>query len=326
MQQIVGDARQASALRKQRATELPQDVTLASPPSGHWNDLRTASIRGDRRIYCEGPARERGRGGLTMWKSWVFIVALAGCATAPAELPPPTLPRPTPAAFAFDSAPGDSIRPVIEADARVARAQIETFFGQPFRQPVSVLVAPNRAAFDAALPAAWGIAPSQCWMVGVGVADNLYLVSPTAWASDACEHDAADAQHVQDIVTHELVHAFHGQHNPSRDFANAEEVGWFVEGLAVYVAGQLDRGRSSNPAEAIAADAAPTRLAEAWSGRYRYGVCGSMVQYIDQTYGRATVIALLSATTQQQVLDRLGVSEADFLTAWRAWVEHARAA
>lgn len=259
-----------------------------------------------------------------MWKL-ILAVALVGCAGAPAELPPPTLPRPTPAAFSFDSDPSDPARAVIEADAAIARTQIEAFFGQPFRQPVSIVIAPNRAAFDAALPTAWGIAPSQCWMVGVGVADNLYLVSPTAWTTDACEHSAADAQHVQDIVTHELVHAFHGQHNPSRDFSSAEEVGWFVEGLAVYVAGQLDRGRSSNPAEAIAAGAAPTSLAEAWSGRYRYGVCGSMVRYIDQTYGRATVRALLSATTQQHVLDRLGVSEAEFLTAWRAWVEQARA-
>lgn len=255
-----------------------------------------------------------------MWKPYVLAIALAGCASTPAELPPPQLPRPTSAAFSFDSAPDDPARAAIEADAAVARTQIEAFFGQPFRQPVSILIAPSRAAFDAALPAAWGIAPSQCWMVGVGVADNLYLISPTAWTTDACEHNAADAQHVQDIVTHELVHAFHGQSNPSRDFSNAEEVGWFVEGLAVYVAGQLDRGRNSNPADAIAAGAAPTSLGDAWSGRYRYGVCGSMVQYIDQTYGRATLLAMLSMTTQQQVLQRLGTTEPEFLAAWQAWV------
>ena len=209
-------------------------------------------------------------------------VLAAGCTT---PLPDQTIAS-TPAvergAFAFSAPVDDPSRATIEADAAVARAQIELFFGQPFADPVEILIAGNRAQFDAAVPAAWGIAPSQCWMVGVGVADNLYLLSPSAWASDACEHNAGDAQHVQDIVTHELAHAFHGQHNPTRDFTGADEVGWFVEGLAVYVAGQLDRGRLSNPAEAIAAGAAPASLADAWSGRYRYGVSGSMVQYIDQ--------------------------------------------
>lgn len=256
-----------------------------------------------------------------MLKRLVLVLALSGCAGAPAELPMPQLPQRNPAAFHFESAPEQPSRAAIEADVAIARAQIERFFGQPFRDPVTITIASDRAAFDAALPSDWGIAPSQCWMVGVGVADNLYLLAPSAWATDACEHNAADAQHVQDIVTHELVHAFHGQHNPSRDFSEAEGVGWFVEGLAAYVAGQVDRGRSSSAAEAIAVGAAPTSLAEAWSGRYRYGVCGSMAQYIDETYGRAAILALLGATTQQQVLDRLGVSEAEFLSAWRAWVE-----
>ena len=239
------------------------------------------------------------------------VLFLAGCASAFAQ---------PPAQFVLAGADADPSRAMVEADVAAARARIEQFFGEPFQQPVQINIAASRPAFDAALPAAWGLTPTQCWMVGVGVADRLELLAPSAWASDACEHNGADAQHVQDIVTHELTHAFHGQHNPTRDFTGMDDVGWFVEGLAVLVSGQMERQRGRSAADAIAANAAPAHLADAWSGRYRYGVAGSMVAYIDATYGRATIVALLSATTQQQILERLNVSEDEFLTRWRAWV------
>ena len=206
----------------------------------------------------------------------------------------------------------------VARDIAAGRQRIEAFFGETFRTPVNVLVAPDRAAFDRALPPAWGIAPSQCWMVGVGVADSLYLLSPSAWAHDACDH-SGDAAEVQGVITHELTHAFHGQHNPTRDFTGMDDAGWFVEGLAVVVSGQLDASHAGDARAAIAANAAPTALASAWSGRYRYGVCGSMVRYIEVTYGRRTLIALLNATDNQQILGRLHLREGEFLSLWREW-------
>lgn len=218
-------------------------------------------------------------------------------------------------AHAFPMQGGDA---TIARDVAVGRQRIEAFFGERFASPVNVVVASDRASFDRALPAAWGIAPSQCWMVGVGVAESLYLLSPSAWAHDACEH-RGDAAEVQGIVTHELTHSFHGQHNPTRDFTGMDDAGWFVEGLAVLVSGQLDDAHAGDARAAIAANAAPAALADAWSGRYRYGVSGSMVRFIDVTYGRRTLVTLLPETSNQQILERLHLSEAEFLSRWRTW-------
>lgn len=247
-----------------------------------------------------------------------IALALAACATAQAAHSGPASAPPFP--VAIDAA--DPFRAMVEADVADTRRYVEDFFGAPFAEPVNVTVSANRAAFDASLPAAWGIAPSQCWMVGVGVADSLRLLSPSVWSDRAqvCEH-TGDVGEVQGIIAHELTHAYHGQHNPTRDFTGMDDLGWFVEGLAVLVSGQLAVYHEHDAAEAIAANAAPTSLANAWSGRYRYGVCGSMVAYIDGRYGRAKIIELLAATTQQQALASLGVSEAQFLSDWRASVE-----
>jgi hypothetical protein len=241
--------------------------------------------------------------------------ALGACATL---TPTPTVAAQFPVAIAAN----DASRVAIEADIATARARVEAFFGAPFAEPVHVTVAANRTALDAALPAAWGIAPSQCWMVGVGVADQFFLLSPAVWSDHAqtCDHSGG-AEEVQGVITHELTHSFHGQHNATRDFTGMDDLGWFVEGLAVYVSGQSEGPHAGDARAAIAANAAPTALANAWSGRYRYGVSGSMVAYVDAHYGRAKIIELLAATTQQQALASLGVSEAQFLSDWRAWVQ-----
>lgn len=208
----------------------------------------------------------------------------------------------------------------IEALLPGARAQVEKFFGAPYAEPLHVTLASDRAGFNAAFPKAWGMNQTECWMVGVGVADFLVLLSPADWPKEACDHDARDTQQVRDIVTHELVHMYHGQHNRTRDFTGADDIGWFVEGLAVLVAGQLDHGHEASAAEAIRKGVAPVSLSKAWSGQYRYGVSGSLVRYIDKTYGRKTLVALLPATTQAEILGKLGLSEAELLSRWQAWV------
>ena len=67
-------------------------------------------------------------------------------------------------------------------------------------------------------------------------------------------------------------------------------MGWFVEGLAVYASEQRQRSHRNAARDAIAAGKAPKRLAEAWSGRYRYGVSGSVVEFVDRRDGQASML------------------------------------
>jgi hypothetical protein len=196
---------------------------------------------------------------------------------------------------------------------------VEEFFGQPYREAFTIDLLPDRGAFDDSFPPAWGLSRTECWMVATGVADALRMLSPRAWSTEACEHDPEDAAHVRDIVVHELTHVFHGQHNPTGDFVGAEEIGWFAEGLAVVVSGQLAEKRLDARA-AVESGQVPARLTDAWSGQYRYGVAGSMVAFMEDLVGRSAIFAALRFTRQSELLALVELSEEDFLGAWSEYV------
>lgn len=210
----------------------------------------------------------------------------------------------------------------VHADLISAERRITRELGE-FPDTVGVYVYPSRAAFSAGLKRAWGLPETSCWMVGGADDHALHLLAPDRWGEEACEHDGADPTHVRQIVTHELVHVYHGQANPSTDLGLLEEIGWFTEGLATYISGQLGTRHRGRAAEAIRAGRDPARLADAWSGPFRYGVAGSIVAFIDETWGRGTLADLLGATSQAELLAALGVSEADLLKRWRSWVANA---
>jgi hypothetical protein len=157
-------------------------------------------------------------------------------------------------------------------------------------------------------------------MVASGVGDRLTILSPRVWKTQAAEHNPDDAEHIRDLIAHELVHVYHGQQNPRPDFKDMDDSGWFVEGLAVYVSGQLERSHRSAAADAIQAGKEPTRLADAWSGRYRYGVSGSMVEFVDKRYGRDIVKKLLTVVNNEDALKLLKTTEGEFLESWKSYV------
>jgi hypothetical protein len=226
-------------------------------------------------------------------------------------------PAPAPVELRYASEDPALPRELLESQARA----VASFFDSPFLRPFAVEVLPSRAAFDASLPAEWQMTPTQCWMVACGVADRLRVLSPSVWRTEACEHDPSDAEHVRGIVAHELVHVFHGQHNRSGDFSACDGIDWFVEGLATYASGQLAQSHSLDAHDALANGVAPTKLADAWKGRYRYGVSASLVQFLDHRLGRDALVRMLAATNASELLALAGMTEDELLLAWRASVE-----
>ncbi|MFN3669263.1 MAG: hypothetical protein ACK4VY_08130 [Brevundimonas sp.] len=246
-----------------------------------------------------------------MFKLASFLIAVASTALAGAAAAQTVVD--------FNAASDDPARAQIEPVLRDAVPAVEAFFGVPFPEPVHFVLAKDRSAFDAAFPAAWEMGATQCWMVGVGVADFLVMLSPGVWATQVCDHSGS-ADEVRGILTHELVHTYHGQHNPTRDFTGAEDAGWFVEGLAVLVSGQLTEERLEAVREAVRRGEGPTSLETVWAGRSRYGQAGSLVQFVDQTWGRARLNTLLEARNTAELLSQLETTEADLIRDWRAWL------
>ena len=226
-----------------------------------------------------------------------------------------------PVPFSFSASKRDHASVLLQADVETSRAAIEHFFGRPFVDPVKVTIAAGRKEFDAAIPVNWGVTPSQCWMVGAGIYDRLIVLSPNAWAKDACDHKAGDIAEAGTIVRHELTHVIHGQYNPTHDFTGMDDEAWFIEGLATYVSGQLDGDRLARAQAMLEAGQGPKSLADAWSGKEKYGLSGSMAAYIDDKYGREMLINLLDKTSNALILRQLGATEVSFLAGWSTWLK-----
>src|SRR5262249_3820815 len=136
-----------------------------------------------------------------------------------------------------DKATAASLKPHLQW----GQEKVERFFGQPFKKAFEVEVFPDRAAFDEYFRKRWKLPKTAAWMVASGVADRLTILSPRVWKTQAAEHNPADAEHIRDLIAHELVHVYHGQQNPRPDFDGMDDCGWLVEGLGVYVSRQLER-------------------------------------------------------------------------------------
>lgn len=220
----------------------------------------------------------------------------------------------------IQDAQDEPLRTSLQRDVDKGVARVERFFGKPFPKPFTVEVLPSRAAFDKVFKERWGIDHSELWAVAAGVSDAFYILTPRVWKTEAVEHDPNNAGHIRRIIAHELTHVYHGQLNPSKDFEGMDDLGWLVEGLATYVSGQLDEEHRSEDLEAIRKHKEPKALKDAWSGRYRYAVSGSLVRYVDRRFGRKKLVSLLPLTKPADVLNSLRISEAGLLKSWRASV------
>lgn len=198
----------------------------------------------------------------------------------------------------------------------------EDFFGTKFKSGFSVYVHPDRNSLDAQWQKDWQMPTfkSECWMVASGVGPKLDLLSPRIWKEQACDHNPLDTIATQQVIAHEVVHVFHGQHNASPDFSTAEGIDWFVEGLATYASGQLTAKSLNEIKNALKEGTLPTTLDKFWTGKWRYGLSGSMVLYIDKTFGREKLKSLLPLATKAEVLKTLGVGEEKMLSDWKKFI------
>jgi hypothetical protein len=246
-----------------------------------------------------------------------IIVAALASSAAPTEVPWRTA---THAGYTLYYTAGDSaVAPRAAAAVDRGMTRVTRFFGGRFARPIAVRLLPDRAALDRLWQEAWH-APdfhSECWMVASGTAQELDVLSPNAWKTEACEHDPANAAHMDRLIAHELTHVYQGQHSPRPELDGMDDLGWFVEGVAVVASGQLDEEPLAPAKDAVAAHAAPDSLAHAWSGKYRYGVSGSLVRFVDRRVGRRTLARMLADTTQSQLLAHVGLAEGELLARWR---------
>src|SRR5277367_1270627 len=227
------------------------------------------------------------------------------------------LSSPAAARLEFDAPAGDPYADRIRDVAVASQKEVEQFFGRPYPDTIHFQMVADRAAFDAAA-ARFGMSPTQCWMVGLGTGDLLILLSPNDWKKQACEHDPADMPATRQLITHEMVHVFHGQFNSSRDFSGMDDLDWFVEGLAVLASGQLTKERSERMKAAVAKGEAPTSLSKVWTGPDRYAFAGSLVGYVDRTWGRAMTLRLLTVRNTAEALALLEKSGASLLAGWKS--------
>lgn len=201
-------------------------------------------------------------------------------------------------------------------------ASVRQFTGSSYKNEFAVYIHPDRASLDQQWQKDWNMPDfkSECWMVASGVGTRLDMIAPKAWDQQSCEHSYKDKDKTQRLITHELFHVYHGQQNVSPDFSEVIDLDWFVEGFATYASGQCDAARMSEVRKAIEANAAPTSLNIFWTGKLKYGLSGSVVMYIDRTYGREKLKSLLPFKKKEDLLNSLGVNEGDLLTGWKDFI------
>jgi len=201
---------------------------------------------------------------------------------------------------------------------------VTTFLNSSFEKEFNIYIHSDRHSIDSTWQKEWNMPEfkSECWMVASGVANRMDIISPILWDEEACEHIYKETKKTQQLITHELVHVFHGQKNISPDFSNIEGIDWFVEGLATYVSGQCDSLRISEVKRAINDDKIPAKLDSFWSGKIKYGLSGSVVMYIDTKYGRGKLKELLPLSKKPELLTTLKITEKELLKEWKIYIQN----
>lgn len=201
-------------------------------------------------------------------------------------------------------------------------ASVKSFFNSVYSHEFDVYIHPSRHSLDSTWQKEWKMPEfkSECWMVASGIASRLDMISPVKWDKESCEHKYSETVQTRQLITHELVHVYHGQVNTSPDFSNTEGIDWFVEGLATYASGQLNPEKIGEVKKAINEKTVPVSLDNFWTGKLRYSLSGSVVMFIDRKYGRAKLIELLPLNKKTEILSILSTTEHEFMQGWKNYM------
>ncbi len=198
----------------------------------------------------------------------------------------------------------------------------ESYFKNPFNHKFEVYIHPNRELLDKQWQTDWQMPDfkSECWMVASGVSTRMDILSPAVWEEQACEHKFQDKEKTQNLITHELIHIYHGQRNISPDFFETYGINWFIEGLATFVSGQCDSARVSEVKNAVRKGNIPESLSSFWRGNLRYGLSGTMIMYIEHKYSKDKIIESLRYNKLEDILSLLSTSETSLIENWKAYI------
>ena len=84
--------------------------------------------------------------------------------------------------------------------------------------------------------------------------------------------------------------------------------------------GQCEEERITRIKTAIENSSYPKALDQFWTGKLRYGLSGSMVMYLDKTYGRNKLAELLKYNTLDEILNELQTTEVELIDEWAKFI------
>ena len=216
--------------------------------------------------------------------------------------------------------PDAALAPSLLRWATAGTTTVESVLGLIIAQPFAVRIHTDRASMQTEWAARFGTPPGgfQCWMIANADGNGVVMLSPRAFATDTCGHNAQDTVETRAILGHEVTHLIHRRINPSNRLG-ADGTGWFYEGVAVFSSGQMNTLRR-NQARTALQTAPPAQLARILDTDAGYSLAGTLVGYIAQQYGVSKVRDLMYLVTQAEILTALNTSEQSLLAAWRSSV------
>lgn len=258
---------------------------------------------------------------LSILCSALILAPTAGCQPPTSSTPADEWRTVTVGGLSIRAVRADSgLVPFVREAIRNGETLATTFFTAAPLSPFSISIYPDRTSLTDRWRVAWQFPTFQpeCWLIAAAWATELDVLSPRVWNRDACGHDAGNLTHIRNVLAHEVVHVLHGQLGQHANLSSLLNAQWFTEGLAVYISGMLDVDYAGAVQARLDAGFAPRTLADVWDDRANYPLSGAIVRYIDRRYGRTALRDLLTARSTTTILTRLGVGEAELLTAWRA--------